>query len=69
MNIYINEELVEFSEKADGKLSLVEALQTFNAQSPYAILLNDEFLPQSAHESTYLNNDDKVDVVSAIQGG
>ncbi len=50
--------------------SMVEqALTLFNAKPPYAILLNENFLPKSLHVTTPLKAGDKLEVISAIQGG
>ncbi|WEJ63681.1 sulfur carrier protein ThiS [Thiomicrorhabdus lithotrophica] len=65
MNIYINEQKFTF----DRDVKLLEALVSFEASKPFAILLNDEFLPQSDHQFTWLKDNDKVVVVGAIQGG
>jgi len=65
MDIFINQQLFSF----DSEVSLIEALEKFKAIPPFAILLNDEFLPQSEHKSTFLKDNDKIDVVGAIQGG
>lgn len=65
MNIYINEQKFTF----DRDVKLLEALKRFEVSKPFAILLNDEFLPQSDHQFTWLKDNDKIDVVGAIQGG
>ncbi|MEA1989237.1 MAG: sulfur carrier protein ThiS [Pseudomonadota bacterium] len=65
MNIYINEQNFTF----DRDVKLLEALERFKVSQPFAILLNDEFLPQSDHQTTWLKDNDKIDVVGAIQGG
>lgn len=65
MNIHINEQKFSF----DKEVKLLEALESFKVSQPYAILLNDEFLPQSDHLTTWLKDNDKIDVVGAIQGG
>lgn len=46
-----------------------QALIEFNAKPPYAVLLNDQFLPNSRYPNTCLANGDKLEVISAIQGG
>jgi len=51
-------------------MSTVEqALTEFNAKPPYAVLLNGQFLPNSLYPKTYLESGDKIEVISAIQGG
>ncbi|WP_029407496.1 sulfur carrier protein ThiS [Thiomicrorhabdus sp. Milos-T2] len=65
MNININKQQYTF----EKEVKLMDALKLFEVYQPYAILLNDEFIPQSEHEFTWLKDNDKVDVVGAIQGG
>lgn len=65
MNILINNQAVELIDGTD----LEQALTIFGALLPYAILLNDSFLPKSEHNTTQLTDGDKVEVISAIQGG
>lgn len=65
MNITINKQILSF----DEEIRLTDALEIYKPSSPYAILLNDEFLPQSEHKYTWLKDNDKIDVVGAIQGG
>lgn len=53
-----------------AQMSTVEqALTEFNAKPPYAVLLNGQFLPNSLYPKTYLESGDKIEVISAIQGG
>jgi sulfur carrier protein len=49
--------------------TLEQALTEFNAKPPYAVLLNDQFLSNSLYPRTYLVEGDKIEVISAIQGG
>ncbi|QKI89264.1 sulfur carrier protein ThiS [Thiomicrorhabdus xiamenensis] len=49
--------------------TLQSALSLFGARMPYAVMLNEEFVPNSEHEQRILHGGDKVEVVSAIQGG
>ena len=65
MNIVINNQNVELVNEA----SLEQALIEFGAKAPYAILYNDNFLPKSEHENIRLVENDKIEVISAIQGG
>lgn len=65
MNIVINTQTFTF----DKEINLIEALKVYKPSQPYAVLLNDEFLPQSEHRFTWLKDLDKIDVVGAIQGG
>jgi sulfur carrier protein len=65
MHVLVNNQVIEMGRET----SLLVALAHYGAQAPYAILLNDRFLPHSAHAQTQLNANDRVDVISAIQGG
>lgn len=65
MNIKINEQEYTF----EKKVTLTDVLKRYQMFQPYAILLNDEFIPKSEHAGTWLKENDKVDVVGAIQGG
>ncbi len=46
-----------------------QALTKFNAKPPYAVLLNGQFLPNSLYLKTHLADGDRLEVISAIQGG
>ncbi|MBN2866130.1 MAG: sulfur carrier protein ThiS [Thiotrichales bacterium] len=50
-------------------MPLSKVLALFGAQQPYALLINHQFVPSSQHDSVMLKPDDKIDVISAIQGG
>ncbi|MEA3405560.1 MAG: sulfur carrier protein ThiS [Pseudomonadota bacterium] len=63
--IYINNVPCEVK----PNMSLSEILNLFGAQQPYALLFNRTFLPSSKHESIQLKPDDRIEVISAIQGG
>lgn len=63
--IYINDTPCEVK----ASMSLSDILILFGAQQPYALLFNNSFLPSSEHNSIQLKSDDRVEVISAIQGG
>ncbi len=65
MIIFINNEAHEVAESS----TIHEAAKMFGAKPPYAILVNDTFLPLSQHNHFVLTQDDRVEVISAIQGG
>lgn len=65
MNVLINNQDFELA----NDVSLEQALNEFGAKTPYAILYNDNFLPKSEHENIRLVENDKIEVISAIQGG
>ncbi|XQF89493.1 sulfur carrier protein ThiS [Pseudoalteromonas espejiana] len=64
MNITINGELINVDSKA-----LVEVLQSFGAVAPFAVAVNSEFIPQSLHGNTIINEGDSIELLSPIQGG
>lgn len=48
---------------------LVEILQNLGAKPPFAVAINGEFIPQSLHASTTINEGDSIELLSPIQGG
>ena len=64
MTITINGELLTIKSAA-----LVDVLQNFGAKAPFAVALNGEFIPQSLHASTTINEGDSIELLSPIQGG
>ena len=64
MTITINGELLTIKSSM-----LVDVLQNFGAKPPFAVALNDEFIPQSLHASTTINEGDSIELLSPIQGG
>jgi len=63
--IYINNVPCEVKQN----MTLSEILKLFGAQPPYALLFNRVFLPRSKHETVQLKPEDRIEVISAIQGG
>ncbi|KPW05409.1 MULTISPECIES: sulfur carrier protein ThiS [Pseudoalteromonas] len=64
MTITINGELLTIKSSM-----LVDVLQNFGAKPPFAVALNGEFIPQSLHASTTINEGDSIELLSPIQGG
>tara|TARA_B100001063_G_C16595718_1_gene467993 strand:- start:325 stop:519 length:195 start_codon:yes stop_codon:yes gene_type:complete len=64
MTITINGELLTIK-----STMLVDVLQNFGAKPPFAVALNGEFIPQSLHASTTINEGDSIELLSPIQGG
>ena len=47
-----------------------DALAAFGpSQGPFAVALNDEFLPKSRYHQQSLNNGDTLDLVAPVGGG
>ncbi|ETJ49540.1 sulfur carrier protein ThiS [Pseudoalteromonas agarivorans] len=64
MTITINGELLTIKSSM-----LVDVLQNFGVKPPFAVALNGEFIPQSLHASTTINEGDSIELLSPIQGG
>ena len=69
MNIFINGQRLELTEKS----SLETALQTFlssqQRQQSFALALNGHFIGKALYVSTLVNDGDSVDILFPIQGG
>ena len=63
--IYINNVPCEIK----SNMNLPEVLKLFGALQPYALLVNRTFIPSSKHNTLQLHPDDRIEVISAIQGG
>lgn len=50
-------------------LSLSCILDHFSVKPPFAVAINGEFVANNNYDTTWLNENDKVDVVSPIFGG
>ena len=64
-NIFINGERLDIHPDAP----LESILKEFGAVSPFAILINQHFIPASQHAEIKLNANDHIEIISAIQGG
>lgn len=74
ITIHINDQPMDIKSGS----SLLDAVIAFLGSSPssssgavppFALLLNQEFVPASEHDNTILQNQDRIEVISAIQGG
>lgn len=65
MNITINQETIWY----DHAITLDQAVTNFDAQEPFAVMLNDEFVAKSEYADKTLNEGDAIEIVGAIQGG
>lgn len=66
ISIQINGE--PFNCSAPISLQFLLTYLDFNSQ-PVAIELNDTLLPESLFESTYLNDKDKLEIITIVGGG
>ncbi|MBU2862439.1 sulfur carrier protein ThiS [Reinekea forsetii] len=48
---------------------LSELIEHAKFQSPFAVAVNHQFVPKQHYQTTKLNEGDRIDVVSPIQGG
>ncbi|WP_130537314.1 sulfur carrier protein ThiS [Thiomicrorhabdus indica] len=65
MKVLVNMQQIEVSEAG----LLAQALHLFGATPPFAVMVNEEFIPKSQQEGFVLKEGDKVEVLGAIQGG
>ena len=49
--------------------NLLSLLEHLKAQEPFAVAVNQAFVPRTQCESFELNEGDKVEILSPIQGG
>lgn len=65
MKVFVNTKEIEVLETA----TLPDALEKFCAIPPFAVMVNEEFVAKSQQENFVLSEHDKIEVLSAIQGG
>ncbi|RZL66410.1 MAG: sulfur carrier protein ThiS [Variovorax sp.] len=65
MNILINDTPFTLAPSA----TVADALFALNVVPPYAVAVNREFVPRSAHATHTLQPDDKVEVIRPVTGG
>lgn len=65
MNIFVNGTKHTVPENS----SLMDALEKFARQSPYVVMLNQEFIPKSQYAVWRLREADELEIIVAIQGG
>lgn len=49
--------------------TLQNALEQFKPQAPFALMLNQNFIPKSQYGECLLKDGDQIEIVGAIQGG
>lgn len=49
--------------------SLIQAVEQFGAQPPFALAVNGQFIPKSQHLQYELREGDAIDILSPVQGG
>ncbi|MBS3797411.1 MULTISPECIES: sulfur carrier protein ThiS [unclassified Pseudoalteromonas] len=65
MQIFINDSAFEVPEKASAE----QALVTFGAKPPFALAVNGQFVAQGQYQHLALQDGDRLDILSPIQGG
>jgi sulfur carrier protein len=65
ITIHINDQPMDIKTGS----SLMDAVIAYGAVPPFALLLNQNFIPASEHATTALQENDRIEVISAIQGG
>lgn len=56
--------------KMIGEQNLAAILEQYaDAKSPFAIAINEQFIPRDQYSSTQLKPGDRVEIVSPMQGG
>ncbi|WP_105253745.1 sulfur carrier protein ThiS [Pseudoalteromonas sp. T1lg75] len=65
MQIFINDSAFEVPEKASAE----QALASFGAKPPFALAVNGQFVAQGQYPHLALQDGDRLDILSPIQGG
>ncbi len=65
MHILINDTPYTLAEHA----TVADALAAIGAAPPFAVAVNRNFVPRSAHASHALHPDDQVEVIRPVTGG
>jgi sulfur carrier protein len=65
MDVWINDQAQALPDGA----TLADALALLQPQAPYAVAVNRQFVPRTAHQQHALQPGDRVELVSPITGG
>ena len=65
IDVLINDKPFALPESA----TLVDALAALNAVPPFAVAVNREFVPRSAHAARALQPEDRIEVIRPVTGG
>lgn len=65
MNITINQQSVELPAKA----SVADAVAHWQAQPPFAVAVNTDFVPKSRYAAHQLTEGDRMEVIAPVTGG
>jgi len=64
MNIYINNQLYQTEEQ-----QLLDILTEYQVQEPFAIAINNTFIPKESYPNYRIQNNDRIDIIIPIYGG
>lgn len=65
MEVFINQTPTHFAED----ITLNQALQYSDACQPFAVAVNQQFIPRSAYGATILKAGDCIEIVHPVTGG
>ena len=65
MNVLINDKPFTLPDGA----TVIDALAALDAVPPFAVAVNREFVPRSAHTGRALQPEDRIEVIRPVTGG
>jgi sulfur carrier protein len=65
MNVLINDKPYTLQDGA----TVIDALAALDAVPPFAVAVNREFVPRSAHAARALQPEDRIEVIRPVTGG
>jgi sulfur carrier protein len=66
INIYLNDEHHQISSNQSLQAFL---LQCSGVKAPFAVAINNQFVPQPVYGTTLLYEGDRIDIIVPMQGG
>jgi sulfur carrier protein len=65
LHIFINQQ----PHTLDDNATVLQAIAAAQAQPPFAIAVNTQFVPQSRYAAHLLQDQDRIDIISPVTGG
>jgi len=65
INVLINDKPFTLPDRA----TVIDALAALDAVPPFAVAVNREFVPRSAHAARALQSEDRIEVIRPVTGG
>ncbi|MDQ0591262.1 sulfur carrier protein ThiS [Variovorax paradoxus] len=65
INVLINDKPFTLPDGA----TVIDALAALDAVPPFAVAVNREFVPRSAHAARALQSEDRIEVIRPVTGG